>query len=97
MIVSAVRQRNARKKSIREESLPCAAASSVDRKRLSFWRWRKGSTRVMAALEKKGDRNSLRFFVSERVCLDWREPVRKGLPCQMRVKGVPTRKILEVG
>jgi hypothetical protein len=48
----------------------------------------------MAALPKKGERNSLRFFVSERVVSDCKEPVRKGLSCQTRSNGVPTRKIL---
>ena len=48
----------------------------------------------MAALEKNGLRNSLRFFVSGSVVLDCRDPVKKGLSCQTRVKGVPTRYIL---
>ena len=48
----------------------------------------------MAALPKKGERNSLRFFVSESVVSDCNEPVRKGLSCQTRSNGVPTRKIL---
>jgi hypothetical protein len=61
---------------------------------VTFAPCRDASTREMAVLLKNGEMNSLRFLVSGSVVRDWREPVRKGLSCHMRLKGVPTRWIL---